>query len=108
MDQAGYLALAGVFLGLVISLIKTLYSTATGKPLEGAGAYWLTFGLSFVMAAVILYFTDALGTAPSDPLAFAEWLALAYTLVAGAAGTIYRVLISKETGLASAFVSRGK
>lgn len=104
MDQAGYLAIAGTILGLVISLIKTIYSNATGTPLQGAGAYWLTFGLSFVVAAGILLFTGAFGAAPSDPVAFAEWLGLAYVLVAGAASTIYQMIISKETGLRGALV----
>lgn len=99
MDQAGLLAIAGTILGLIISLIKTLYSNTTGNPLQGAGAYWLTFILSFVTAAGILQFTGALGTAPSDPVAFAEWFGMAYVVVAGAAGTLYQVIISRETGV---------
>jgi hypothetical protein len=104
MDQAGYLAVAGVILGIVVSLIKTVYSNATGTPLQGSGAYWLTFGLAFVVAAGILFFTGALGKAPSDPLAFAEWFGLAFSVVAGAAGTLYQAIISKETGLRGALV----
>lgn len=99
MDQQQYLALAGVILGVVVSLIKALYRRAVGQELEGAAAYWLSFVLSLVAAVGVLALTGELTAPPGDPLAFLAWFAPTYALVAGAATTVYKVVISRESGL---------
>lgn len=99
MDQQQYLALAGVILGVVISLIKAGYKATVGQELQGAAAYWLSFALSLVAAVGVLALTGQLTAPPADPLAFLAWFAPTYALVAGAATTVYRVVISRETGL---------
>jgi hypothetical protein len=99
MDQQQYLALAGVILGIVVSLIKIGYRAAFGHELEGAAAYWLSFALSLVAAVGVLALTGELTAPPADPLAFLAWFAPTYALVAGAATTVYKVVISRESGL---------
>jgi hypothetical protein len=99
MDQQQYLALAGVILGIVVSLIKSGYRAAFGQELEGAAAYWLSFALSLLAAVGVLALTGELTAPPADPLAFLAWFAPTYALVAGAATTVYKVVISRESGL---------
>jgi len=99
MDQQQYLALAGVILGIVISLIKAGYRAAIGHELEGAAAYWLSFALSLVAAVGVLALTGELTAPPGEPLAFLAWFAPTYAVVAGAATTVYKIVLSRESGL---------
>ena len=52
MGSTEYFALAGLLLSLVVSGLKWLLAQA-GVRLEGGAAYWLTFMLSVVTAAVV-------------------------------------------------------
>jgi len=83
------LVLAGILAPFVSQIIKWLVGQVGGE-LKDRVALWATFGLSVVLAAIVLTATGALNLSGGDPTTIVSALLEAAGLVFGVATLIYK------------------
>lgn len=99
MNEAEWLLLVGIIIPFVIQGVKTVYDKINGAPMSEKAALNTTYVLAIIAAGIGKYLSGE-AIIPQGALVDVAPLLLAQAaLVLGSATAIYKMFISKTTGI---------